>query len=82
MSSLSLKARDPRVEPCAGDTVTVGTETRQVERVRDGRVYYGWPGKLAVRSIHPAGWEAWAATATAWSAFEEGENTDEGATTS
>jgi hypothetical protein len=57
---------DPRVDPQAGDTVTVGGETREVERVRDGRVYYSWPGKLAVRSLFPSGWQVWAAEATAW----------------
>jgi len=58
--------RDPRINPQAGDSVTVGGETREVETVRDGRVYYSWPGKIAVRSLFPAGWQNWASNASAW----------------
>lgn len=59
--------RDPRIDPQPGDSVTVDGETREVETVRDGRIYYSWPGKLAVRSLFPAGWQTWAAQATTWS---------------
>lgn len=58
--------RDPRIDPQPGDSVTVDGETREVETVRDGRIYYSWPGKLAVRSLFPAGWQRWAEQATAW----------------
>ena len=60
--------RDPRVNPQAGDSVTVNGETREVETVRDGHVYYSWPGKLAVRSLFEAGWRSWANKASAWNA--------------
>lgn len=58
--------RDPRISPQPGDSVTVGGETREVETVRDGRVYYSWPGKIAVRSLFSAGWQSWAANASGW----------------
>lgn len=58
--------RDPRAAPQKGDTVTVAGETREVEMVRDGRVYYSWPGRIAVRSLYPTAWAAWAANASAW----------------
>ncbi|NII74232.1 hypothetical protein FHW84_002817 [Dyella sp. SG562] len=58
--------RDPRVDPQTGDLVTVDGETREVEMVRDGRVYYSWPGKVTVRSLFPEGWKSWAAAATWW----------------
>ena len=61
-----MSQHDPRTNPQKGDTVTVAGETREVEMVRDGRVYYSWPGKIAVRSLYPTSWEAWAADATAW----------------
>lgn len=61
-----MSDRDPRTNPQKGDSVTVAGETREVEMVRDGRVYYSWPGKIAVRSLYPAGWLAWAANATVW----------------
>lgn len=57
-------ARDPRTDPRQGDAITVGDETREVELVRDGRVYYSWPGKLAVRSLFASSWATWAANAS------------------
>lgn len=60
------QSRDPRITPQPGDSVTVDGETREVESVRDGRVYYSWPGKIAVRSLFPTGWQSWAANASAW----------------
>lgn len=53
--------RDPRLDPQPDDEVTVGTETREVLDVISGRVYYSWPGKLAVRSLHLSAWRNWAA---------------------
>lgn len=67
----SAAARDPRIDPREGDTVTVGEETREVERVRDGRIYYSWPGKITVRSLYPSGWQAWAAQASRWTTSGE-----------
>lgn len=58
------QSRDPRVDPQPGDAVTVGDETREVERIASGRVYYSWPGKVAVRSLFLASWAQWAANAT------------------
>lgn len=52
--------RDPRVDPQTGDEVTVGAETREVLSIEHGRVYYSWPGKVAVRSLHLSAWRAWA----------------------
>lgn len=56
--------RDPRTDPRPGDRITVEGETREVELVRDGRVYYSWPGKIAVRSLFPTSWAAWATNAS------------------
>ncbi|MEI7036465.1 hypothetical protein [Fulvimonas yonginensis] len=56
--------RDPRTDPRQGDRITVADETREVELVRGGRVYYSWPGRLAVRSMFASSWEAWSANAT------------------
>ena len=64
-------SRDPRIDPRPGDSVTVGNETREVERVRDGRVYYSWPGKISVRSLFPASWQAWCANATSWTVADQ-----------
>lgn len=61
---------DPRTNPQPGDTVTVDGETREVEMVRDGRVYYSWPGKVAVRSLYTSAWNTWAQDASAWQAAE------------
>lgn len=61
---------DPRINPQPGDSVTVGGETREVELVRDGRVYYSWPGKVAVRSLFASAWSTWAQEASAWHATE------------
>lgn len=58
-----MSRRDPRMQPQAGDEVTVDTETREVLDVRDGRVYYSWPGRLAVRSLYLSAWREWAAGA-------------------
>lgn len=66
-----MSDRNPCTNPQPGDTVTVNGETREVERVCDGRVYYSWPGKLAVRSLFPSGWQAWASNATAWTVSEQ-----------
>lgn len=66
--TLSTSERDPRTDPRQGDTVTVGTETREVESVINGRVIYSWPGKVAVRSMFIEGWRAWCANASHWTA--------------
>lgn len=66
-----MQNRDPRIDPRQGDKVTVGDETREVENVRDGRVYYSWPGKLAVRSVFPSQWQAWTSNASSWHAAEQ-----------
>ena len=65
--------RDPRIEPRHGDRVTVGTETREVERVEGGRVIYSWPGRVAVRTMYIGAWRAWAATASAWTVASQAE---------
>lgn len=54
----TCSACDPA--PRAGDQVTVGIETREVEGVKHGRVYYSWPGKIAVRSLPLSAWQRWA----------------------
>ena len=58
------EARDPRIDPQQGDRVTVGNETREVERVDGDRVIYSWPGKVAVRTMYIDAWRAWASNAT------------------
>jgi len=68
-----INQHDPRVSPRPGDTVTVNGETREVESVNPFGVIYSWPGKVAVRTMRPDAWQAWAASATAWSAREEPE---------
>lgn len=57
----AILERDPRVDPVPDDLVTVGEETREVLSIEHGRVYYSWPGKVAVRSLHLSAWRAWAA---------------------
>lgn len=69
--------RDPRTDPRQGDSITVAGETREVELVRNGRVYYSWPGKLAVRSLFGSGWTAWSANASAVVCAEDREPRDE-----
>lgn len=63
-----VEQRDPRIDPQPGDSVTVDGETREVEAVRDGRIYYSWPGKIAVRSLFEASWRSWADKASVWNA--------------
>ncbi|MCP1375363.1 hypothetical protein [Dyella lutea] len=62
----SACGRDSRQNPAHGDRVTVGTETREVERVNGDQVIYSWPGVVAVRTLRLAAWRAWAANATGW----------------
>lgn len=50
----------PAAQPHAGDQVTVGQETREVLVIKRDRVYYSWPGRLAVRSLPLGEWQRWA----------------------
>lgn len=61
------EGHDSRRDPAPGDRVTVGTETREVERVNGDRVIYSWPGVVAVRTLSLAAWSTWAAKANSWS---------------
>lgn len=62
----SACGRDSRSDPRHGDSVTVGTETREVEIVEGDRVIYSWPGKVAVRTVSLRTWRGWANKASAW----------------
>lgn len=50
-------------QPVVGKCYTVAEETREVLAVTAGRVYYSWPGKLAVRSVYLSTWQQWLARA-------------------
>lgn len=61
------EGHDSRQHPAQGDRITVGGETREVERVSGDRVIYSWPGKVAVRTLPIRAWRTWAAQASSWS---------------